>query len=617
MRHLTLLSFSLVAALTVPACLPGIDLEDDPLAPDAPAAPDDDGDGAHDGDTPDGDDHNDPAPGDGADDLAPIAFDFDCIAIDRVQEPVIVPPAGVQVGFRVLDCNGDPIGPIPSSSIRVINDVKGEPFGAGLEGGSVSGLGLPSDYALHTVLALDMSESIHSSDSVDAMVDGALTFIERLRAYSGDAAHHELALTVFGRPETFELLVDFTTDYDQLVDALELLRDGASLGSTDLYGAYAQAVDLVTQRGTNVELSERFVVLMTDGTHEAGNEAAMRMEALALKDENPDLNFYSIGIDGAYDAERLLELASTEENFVHVSNSAELTRAFTEVAYRLSAAAHSNYAIGVCTPVSLGDDVSLTIEIEVQSASGATATASRTVAYPVDALNGDLGACHADDTQGEDPNAPRDELEIVLTADNAYGVGWGSAESMTAYLGTVENTTAGQIFNCSGGPERYSVMREELGDAQYLYVAAYSDEGVTQGLLGQIAAYDASGNMERLVYTGDAGWEVCATGMAYALGSGGPDSAALQSGLAACNAGDNTGWLGADKGLAVGERNDTPRTAVVPGNEFPVTCAEDIDHAARWIWHDWDLASTDSPFITPGGGGNPDSQFLLFRLPAL
>ena len=454
MRHLTSLPYSLVVALTVPACLPGIELDEGALGP----ASNDEADGSDNADQAGGggDDGDD---GDGAstadsvgDGHAPVAFDFDCIKIDRVQDPVVVPPAGVQVGFRVLDCSGDPIGEIPSSGIRVVNDIKGEPFGAGLEGGSVSGLGLPSDYALHTVLALDMSESIHSSDSVDAMIDGALTFIERLREYSSEATHHELALTVFGRPDTFELLVDFTTNYDQLVDELELLRDGESRGSTDLYGAYAQAVDLVTSRGTDVELSERFVVLMTDGTHEAGNEADLREQALALKHAHPELNFYSIGIDGAYDKERLLELASTEENFVHVSDSGHLTRAFTEVAYRLNAAAHSNYAIGVCTPVSLGDDVTLTIELDVAAAGGASIQSSVTVAYPVDELTGDLGSCHADSTQGEDPNAPRDELEIVMTADNAYGVGWGTDTTLSQYLGTVENHTAGQIFNCSGGP---------------------------------------------------------------------------------------------------------------------------------------------------------------------
>jgi len=46
---------------------------------------------------------------------------------------------------------------------------------------------------------------------------------------------------------------------------------------------------------------ERFVVLLTDGTHEAGNEQVLRPQALAT--------VYTLGIKGAYDACRLEELA--------------------------------------------------------------------------------------------------------------------------------------------------------------------------------------------------------------------------------------------------------------------------------------------------------------------
>src|SRR5690606_9899221 len=71
-----------------------------------------------------------------------LQFDFDCISIDRIQGPRIVPPAGIQVGFRVLDCNGDPIQSLASEDLHVINDEKGTPFGTGGEGGGVSDLGI-------------------------------------------------------------------------------------------------------------------------------------------------------------------------------------------------------------------------------------------------------------------------------------------------------------------------------------------------------------------------------------------------------------------------------------------------------------------------------------------
>jgi len=39
----------------------------------------------------------------------------------------------------------------------------------------------------------------------------------------------------------------------------------------------------------------------------------------------------------------------------------------------------------------------------------------------------------------------------VVTADNAYGFGFGNVNGMTNYFGGIRNTSAGQIF--SGAPE--------------------------------------------------------------------------------------------------------------------------------------------------------------------
>ncbi len=39
----------------------------------------------------------------------------------------------------------------------------------------------------------------------------------------------------------------------------------------------------------------------------------------------------------------------------------------------------------------------------------------------------------------------------------------------------------------------------------------------------------------------------------------------------------------------------------------------------HWMWFNWDppnIKPPKSPFLWPGGGGNPDHQFLIFRLAA-
>ena len=58
----------------------------------------------------------------------------------------------------------------------------------------------------------------------------------------------------------------------------------------------------------------------------------------------------------------------------------------------------------------------------------------------------------------------------------------------------------------------------------------------------------------------------------------------------------------------------------MPGNEFPLVCQDVVDAEARWMWFNWDPAGivwpVQSPFIYPGGAGNPMHDFMIFRLAA-
>ncbi len=309
-----------------------------------------------------------------------------CIRIDRADSPTIIPPAGVRVSFRVLNCAGSPVRRLTSSDVTIINDEKEEPFGAGMEGSGVSDVGNPSNFALYSVLALDMSDSIFNAGAVDDVIDGALTFVEQLVTQPETGLKHEVALIAFGRPDTVEKILDFTSDSAVLVGKLEELRGSQSRGSTDLYGAYKLMLDEVENQGQGMDLVERFAVILTDGTHESGDEKNRRSRAMSAK-TNSSAAIYSIGIQGNYDESKLIELASREDNFVRVENASELNSAFSDVADQVEAVAKSNYVVGVCTPVSLGNPT-LTIEVDVDDAHG-----SKTISYDVRELNGDVASC--------------------------------------------------------------------------------------------------------------------------------------------------------------------------------------------------------------------------------
>lgn len=245
---------------------------------------------------------------------------------------------------------------------------------------------------------------------------------------------------------------------------------------------------------------------------------------------------------------------------------------------------------------------------------------------------GDTGDTGDTDTEeSETGMVEPSEIEVVITADNAYGFGYGTEDLIDNYYGGIENTTAGQIFNCGEGPELYMIPAEVAENATHLYIVAWADSSVTQGVLGRFRRLGGFGGFGEAVLTGDEGWEVCATGIDYQPGSGGPPLMQVNQMIGSCNADalnpatTSVGWVD-DEGtqfgaVAVGEDNTTPYNGgPQAGNEFPLTCQMVMPPETRWMWFNWDPQNViwpqTSPFLWPGGGGNPDHQFLIFRLAA-
>lgn len=329
----------------------------------------------------------------------------------------VVPPAGLQLRFRALDCDGNPVRPLVPSDMTVINDEKGVPFGQGGEGDSVSNVGEDSNIELYSVLVLDLSNSIHAAGAIDSVIDGARAFVEETVTKPQAALKHRVAIIAFGRPDLVTLEQDFTQDDAALNTKLEELRVAPPRGTTDLYNAYMMALAKAGEPTTGGDsVVERFVVLLTDGTHEAGNEEQLRSQALAMKHTSA-ATVFAIGIEGNYDACRLEELAGRPSNSVPgvcreqdacitgtakpaactqflpgVSQTA-LSQAFQDVAAHVAGVARSNYVAGICTPVSLGNPT-LTLKVDVDGVKD-----EETVAYDVSSLNGDVNSCIAEDIQ--------------------------------------------------------------------------------------------------------------------------------------------------------------------------------------------------------------------------
>jgi hypothetical protein len=199
-------------------------------------------------------------------------------------------------------------------------------------------------------------------------------------------------------------------------------------------------------------------------------------------------------------------------------------------------------------------------------------------------------------------------INATITADNAYRFAYGDAAGVTSFFANVESHLAGDIFSCGAGPEIYPNIPYVPNG--YLYIVAYSDNAVTQGVLAQFV----SGAMAS--YSGSTAWQVYATGMDFNPGSGGPSVAAINDQIAIANAGgggpgSSRGWVGPNGGpvgagyegtLAIGEDNGSA------AGDFPQVCPTAIGPAAKWMWYR--PSGVADPFK-----GNVAGEYLIFRLP--
>ena len=122
---------------------------------------------------------------------------------------------------------------------------------------------------------------------------------------------------------------------------------------------------------------------------------------------------------------------------------------------------------------------------------------------------------------------PLVDVDVVITADNAYSFGYGDVNGITNFTQGTRAQTAGQIFNCGEGPEAYKVPAADAPPTAYLYIVTWDDLAVTQGVLGQFRR-----GMGVPLYTGDPLFQVCGTGINMQASQMGPTQTELFGGQA-------------------------------------------------------------------------------------
>ena len=227
-------------------------------------------------------------------------------------------------------------------------------------------------------------------------------------------------------------------------------------------------------------------------------------------------------------------------------------------------------------------------------------------------------------TGGGNSGPPGADVDIVITADNAYSFGYGDVNGIEHFTQGKRAELAGEIFNCGPGPEAYKIPGADAPASAFLYIVTWDDLAVSQGVLGQFRRVGGAA-----LYTGDPTFEVCATGINLQASKTGPSLVEINAEIQKCNTGagnktsTSAGWVnsqgpvtpGAVGTLAVGEANES-----LAGGIFPPTCPTDlappgsasIDNAAHWMWYN--PGGVGDPFHSTGS--NTFRAYLLFRLAA-
>lgn len=175
-------------------------------------------------------------------------------------------------------------------------------------------------------------------------------------------------------------------------------------------------------------------------------------------------------------------------------------------------------------------------------------------------------------------------VTATITADNHYALYTGYGPGSISLIG-------GNELGAAGNPGAYNWSKAEtwtFDAGAYIYVAAWSDDAVAQGWLGQFAFDNKS-----TLLSSSKGWEYMATNLNLGDGDPWPSS------------GDISGWV------ALADKQNLWATPYVGGSNgvAPWGNIAGISGNAAWTWGNPDNRAD------PLNGGASHEEYQIFRIP--
>jgi VWFA-related protein len=269
----------------------------------------------------------------------------------------------VTISFTVDSTDGQPVSGLTNDSFEIYEDgARVSPFESQRR---IQPRGQKS--RMYSLLLLDLSGSILRSGEFAKVQEAATAYVERVLSQSPDA--QRLAVFTFDGRETISPVVGFTNDAQALKDGIFKLgvrecSTNSECGghgdaktcagwlcvdeSTNLNGAVIKALDTLLaaqDADTAVQFKESALVVFTDGTDQA-SRVSTSQTTTAVKASAAHV--FTVGLGGEVDTSVLGRFG--KDGYEPVADSAQLQRAFDEIAGRVNAMANRFYALDYCSP---------------------------------------------------------------------------------------------------------------------------------------------------------------------------------------------------------------------------------------------------------------------------
>lgn len=214
---------------------------------------------------------------------------------------------------------------------------------------------------MYTLLLLDVSASITESGKIDALVDAAELFVERV------GKTQRVAVYAFDGAEQLHAIVPFTEAERSLRGGLTALRKyRARDPSTNLHGAVVQALDRLDQGLAREKKPLKFgtLVVFSDGADRAARVSREEMIRAIERPERERYELFAIGIGDEAELTRAKLDDIGRDGTEQGSDPSKVKDAFDRIATRIEAHGKRFYLLSYCTPARKGEH---NVRIEVKT----------------------------------------------------------------------------------------------------------------------------------------------------------------------------------------------------------------------------------------------------------